>query len=221
MTKTELASYFDHIRNVKYYGTDVFLRLCEEAKQYGFCAVAGILPAVDACVENLKGSGVLYSAAIAFPTGNSTLEAKLTDIRYAVEHGADEIDYVLNLHRLADRDYDYIRKEMMEIADFCRTYGVADKAIMETCFLDDEQKRIVCEIARDAKPAFLKTSTGHGTAGASVEDVRLIKKIVGDEVKIKAAGGIRTREQAFALIEAGASRLGCSRAIEIMKEFDE
>ena len=138
----------------------------------------------------------------------------------AIEKGADEIDYVINVAELKNKNYDYIKKEMEEIVKICREAGKTSKVIFENCYLTDDEKRKVAEIAKEVKPDFIKTSTGFGTGGATVEDVKLMKSVVGDEVKVKAAGGIRDLKTALAMIEAGAERLGTSAGVAIVEEYN-
>ena len=142
-------------------------------------------------------------------------------IKDAIEKGADEIDYVINVAEVKNNNYEYIKEEMEQIVAVCRKAGVISKVIFENCYLTDEEKTKVAEIAKEVKPDFIKTSTGFGTGGAAVEDVRLMKSVVGDTVKVKAAGGIRDLKTALDMIEAGAERLGTSAGVEIIKEMQE
>ena len=148
------------------------------------------------------------------------MECKIFETKDAIEKGADEIDYVINVAELKNKNYDYIKKEMEEIVKICREAGKTSKVIFENCYLTDDEKRKVAEIAKEVKPDFIKTSTGFGTGGATVEDVKLMKSVVGDEVKVKAAGGIRDLKTALAMIEAGAERLGISAGVAIVEEYN-
>ena len=172
------------------------------------------------CKKKLEGSPVHVGAAIGFPLGQTTLECKIFETKDAIEKGADEIDYVINVAELKNKNYDYIKKEMEEIVKICREAGKTSKVIFENCYLTDDEKRKVAEIAKEVKPDFIKTSTGFGTGGATVEDVKLMKSVVGDEVKVKAAGGIRDLKTALAMIEAGAERLGTSAGVAIVEEYN-
>lgn len=197
-----------------------FEKLCDEAKKYNFKMVA-INPAQTVrCKKKLEGSPVHVGAAIGFPLGQTTLECKIFETKDAIEKGADEIDYVINVAELKNKNYDYIKKEMEEIVKICREAGKTSKVIFENCYLTDDEKRKVAEIAKEVKPDFIKTSTGFGTGGATVEDVKLMKSVVGDEVKVKAAGGIRDLKTALAMIEAGAERLGTSAGVAIVEEYN-
>ena len=153
--------------------------------------------------------------------GQTTIECKVFETKDAIEKGADEIDYVINVAELKNKNYDYIRTEMEQIVAVCREAKVLIKVIFENCYLTDDEKRKVAEIAKEVKPDFIKTSTGFGTGGATIEDVKLMKSVVGDEVKVKAAGGIRDLKTALAMVEAGAERLGTSAGVAIMEDFKE
>ena len=220
VTVEQLANMIDHT-NLKAFADDAALeKLCDEAKKYNFKMVA-INPAQTVrCKKKLEGSPVHVGAAIGFPLGQTTLECKIFETKDAIEKGADEIDYVINVAELKNKNYDYIKKEMEEIVKICREAGKTSKVIFENCYLTDDEKRKVAEIAKEVKPDFIKTSTGFGTGGATVEDVKLMKSVVGDEVKVKAAGGIRDLKTALAMIEAGAERLGTSAGVAIVEEYN-
>lgn len=220
VTVEQLAKMIDHT-NLKAFADDAaFEKLCDEAKKYNFKMVA-INPAQTVrCKKKLEGSPVHVGAAIGFPLGQTTLECKIFETKDAIEKGADEIDYVINVAELKNKNYDYIKKEMEEIVKICREAGKTSKVIFENCYLTDDEKRKVAEIAKEVKPDFIKTSTGFGTGGATVEDVKLMKSVVGDEVKVKAAGGIRDLKTALAMIEAGAERLGTSAGVAIVEEYN-
>lgn len=220
VTVEQLANMIDHT-NLKAFADDAaFEKLCDEAKKYNFKMVA-INPAQTVrCKKKLEGSPVHVGAAIGFPLGQTTLECKIFETKDAIEKGADEIDYVINVAELKNKNYDYIKKEMEEIVKICREAGKTSKVIFENCYLTDDEKRKVAEIAKEVKPDFIKTSTGFGTSGATVEDVKLMKSVVGDEVKVKAAGGIRDLKTALAMIEAGAERLGTSAGVAIVEEYN-
>lgn len=219
ISEKELAGMVDHT-NLKAYADDAaFQKLCDEARNYHFKMVA-INPAqVVRCKEKLSGCPVHVGAAIGFPLGQTTLECKLFETRDAIEKGADEIDYVINIAELKNGNYDYIRKEMEEIVKICREANIISKVIFENCYLTDNEKRKVAEIAKEVKPDYIKTSTGFGTGGATVKDVALMKSVVGDKVKVKAAGGIRDLKTALAMVEAGAERLGTSEGVEIIEAY--
>ena len=220
MEKKDLAQMIDHTQLRAYAVKEDFEKLCTEAKDYGFKMVAINSYPVEICSELLKGTGVHVGAAIGFPLGQTTIENKVHETKQAIEQGADEIDYVINLGRLKDKDYDYLEREMKEIVSACKEKGILSKVIFENCYLTEDEKKKMCEIALRVKPDFIKTSTGFGTGGATLEDVKLMKSIVKDEVKVKAAGGIRDLETFLAMVEAGAERIGTSAGIEIINEFE-
>ena len=221
MEKKDLAQMVDHTQLRAYAVKEDFEKLCKEAADYGFKMVAINSYPVELCSELLKGTGVHVGAAIGFPLGQTTIENKVHETKQAIENGADEIDYVINIGRLKEKDYDYIEREMTEIVKACREKNILSKVIFENCYLTDDEKIKVSEIAAKVKPDFIKTSTGFGTGGATLEDVKLMKSIVKDEVKVKAAGGIRDLDTFLAMVEAGAERIGTSAGIEIMNEYDK
>lgn len=221
MTAQELAAYFDHTQLRAYATEEDFKKLCAEAAEYGFKMVA-INPApVALCRELLSKTGVHVGAAISFPLGQETLATKVQSTEDAIKNGCDEIDYVINIGKVKEKDYDYIKSEMEAIVSVCRQHHVLSKVIFENCYLEHEEIEELARIAREVKPDFIKTSTGFGTGGATSEDVKLMKETVGSEVKVKAAGGIRSLKDAFDMIEAGAERLGSTASVKIMEEFME
>lgn len=156
---------------------------------------------------------------LAFHWGKLHLLLKFFEVKDAIKNGAEEIDYVINIGELKAGNLAYIEQEMKKIVAACRAENSLSKVILENCYLTDEEKISVCEIAKKINPDFVKTSTGFGTGGATVEDVKLMKETVGAEVKVKAAGGIRDFATAKAMIEAGAERLGTSSGLQIVNEY--
>ena len=221
MNADQLAQYFDHTQ-LRAYATDAdFETLCAESKKYHFRMVA-INPApVRLCKRLLAGTDIHVGAAIGFPLGQSTREIKKLEAENALENGADEIDYVVNLTRLKEKDYTFIEKEMEGIVETCRARGAISKVIFENCYLTQKEKIALCDIARSIRPDFVKTSTGFGTGGATREDVALYAKHVGPNVKIKAAGGIANLQDAEDFINLGASRLGTSRIVKAVKAMEK
>lgn len=159
---------------------------------------------------------VKIAAVVGFPLGAMAKEAKVFEAKKAIEDGASEIDMVINIGRLKDKEYDYVESEIREIKEAIGENIL--KVIIETCLLTDEEKVKACELSVAAGADFVKTSTGFSTGGATVTDVKLMADTVGDKAKVKASGGIHTREEALALIDAGASRIGASKSIDICKE---
>lgn len=198
---------------------DTFEQYVEKALKYNFRCVFANLQEYETGRAMLEDSDIILAGAIDFPQGTMALAEKLARFEEYAACGFTEIDYVLNQRSIENRDFDAIEREMTTIADFCRAHGITDKVIVEMCKLDgdDAAKRRVCEIALEAKPGFLKTSTGRSFGGAKLEDVRLMHEVLGDAVAIKAAGGIHNYEEACAFIEAGASALGASAGIAIVE----
>ena len=215
----ELANMVDHTLLKADAQKAGFKKLCQEADEYGFKMVAINSAPVSLCKELLKESPVHVGAAIGFPLGQTTIATKVFEVTDAIKNGADEIDYVINIGELKEGNLAYIEQEMKEIVAVCQAENILSKVILENCYLTDEEKIAVCEIAKRVKPTFVKTSTGFGTGGATIEDVKLMKETVGTEVKVKAAGGIRDFATAKAMVEAGAERLGTSSGIKIINEY--
>lgn len=221
MTKEELARIFDHTFLKAYASRDDFIQLCNEAKSIGAAMVAINSEPVKLCKELLQGTNIHVGAAISFPLGQTTLDIKLAETKQAIDDGADEIDYVVNIGKAKMHDWNYIEQEMRSIVELCHENQVICKVIFENCYLTKEEIVKIAEIAKEVKPDYIKTSTGFGTSGATVEDVRLMKETVGNEVKVKAAGGIRDWKTCQAMIEAGASRIGTSSSLKILEEFQQ
>ena len=219
LTKEKLCKMFDHTFLKAYATRADFEKLCSEAREYGFGMVAINSYPVKLCKQLLEGTNVHVGAAIGFPLGQTTIEAKCLETELAIKDGADEIDYVLNIGKVKEHDYDYIKEEMIRMVEIARKHNKIVKVIFENCYLEKEEIREVAKIAREVKPDYIKTSTGFGTSGATIEDVKLMKETVGDEVKVKAAGGIRDYSTCKAMIEAGAERIGTSASVKILEEF--
>lgn len=214
----DIAKYIDHT-NLKPYATkEDIIKLCEEAKKYGFYAVCVNPYRVKLAKEQLEGTDIKVASVIGFPLGATPTEVKVFEAKKALEDGADELDMVINIGALKDKDYEYVKNDIAEVVKVAHEKGAVVKVIIETCYLTDEEKEIACKLAMEAGADFVKTSTGFGTGGATVEDVRLMRRIVGDKLGVKAAGGIRTYEQAMAMIEAGANRIGTSSGVKIVEE---
>ena len=221
MTKEELARIFDHTFLKAYASRDDFIQLCNEAKSIGAAMVAINSEPVKLCKELLQGTNIHVGAAISFPLGQTTLDIKLAETKQAIDDGADEIDYVINIGKAKMHDWNYIEQEMRSIVELCHENQVICKVIFENCYLTKDEIKHIAFIAKQVKPDYIKTSTGFGTSGATVEDVRLMKETVGNEVKVKAAGGIRDWKTCQAMIEAGASRIGTSSSLKILEEFQQ
>ena len=220
MKKEYLAKMFDHTYLKAFASKKDMEKLCQEAKMINCKMVAINSCQTKLCKQLLKDIDIHVGAAISFPLGQTTIETKLFETKDAIENGADEIDYVVNLTKVKDHDFDYIEDEMRQITKLCHDNKVICKVIFENCYLEKEEIIKLSEIALKVKPDFIKTSTGFGTSGAKVEDVALMKSIVKDEVMVKAAGGIRDLETCMAMIKAGASRIGTSSSLKILEELD-
>lgn len=219
MTVAELAKYFDHTLLKPFATEEEFAVLCGEAREHGFMMVAINSAPVALCKRLLQESGVHVGAAISFPLGQTSIAVKCFETEQAVAEGADEIDYVINLGKVKEGNFAYIEEEMRAIVAICRKAGVCSKVIFETCFLTKEEIAKIAAMAKEVKPDFIKTSTGFGTGGALVEDVALMKSVVGDAVKVKASGGVRDLAACMAMIEAGAERIGSSSSVAILEEY--
>ncbi len=210
-----MNSYIDYT-NVKAYATkEDIKKLCEEAKENHFATVCVNPCYVELAASLLKDSTVLVSTVIGFPLGASTTMTKSYEAISAIEAGADEIDMVINIGALKDKDYEYVKNEIEEIRDSIDGHTL--KVIIETCYLTEEEIIKMTEICNQTFVHFIKTSTGFGPRGASIEDVELINKYKNDVLEIKASGGIDTYKKASAYIEKGVTRIGTSHGVEIMK----
>ena len=212
-----IAKYIDHT-NLKSYATkEDIIKLCEEAKKYGFYAVCVNPYRVKLAKEHLKGTDIKVASVIGFPLGATPTEVKVFEAKKALENGADELDMVINIGALKDKNYEYVKKDIEDVTKVAHEKGAIVKVIIETCYLSEEEKEIACKLAMEAGADFVKTSTGFGTGGATIEDVKLMRKVVGDKLGVKAAGGIRTYEEALAMINAGANRIGTSSGVKIIE----
>jgi deoxyribose-phosphate aldolase len=219
LTPERLAAMIDHTF-LKSFGTARDIeKLCDEAREYRFAMVA-INPAeVDNCVRLLRGSDVRVGSAIGFPLGQNTCAVKLYETKDAIDRGAGEIDMVINIRALQSGDVALVQSEIEAMASVCRRAGVISKVILETCYLTDTEKQLVCQMSVASGVDFVKTSTGFGTRGATVEDVRLMRSTVGPAMGVKASGGIRTLESMRAMIAAGATRIGTSAGVALVEEL--
>lgn len=211
----ELASYIDHTLLACEATPSDVLRICREALEHRFRSVCVAGRHVARAAEALAGSDVLVCAVVGFPLGSSASASKAFEAAAAVRDGAGELDMVLSVGELLDGRDEAVRGDIEAVVD--AALGRPVKVILETCLLDEARKRRGCELALEAGAAFVKTSTGFSTGGATLEDVRLLRSVVGDRAGVKASGGIRDAATAFAMIEAGATRLGCSSSVAIVR----
>ncbi len=211
----KLNKYIDHTLLKADATKEQITKLCAEAKEHDFASVCVNTSYVPLCAELLKGSDVKVCCVVGFPLGAMDTVSKAFEAKTAVSNGAGEVDMVINIGALKDKDYEYVTKDIEAVVNASKPAIV--KVIIETCLLTDEEKVEACKCAMQANAEFVKTSTGFSTAGATVEDVALMRKTVGTVCKVKAAGGIRSYEDAMKMIDAGADRLGCSAGIKIVE----
>lgn len=210
--KKTLAAAIDHTLLKPEACAEDIRRVCQEAREHSFAAVCVNSRWIPLVKAQLAGSMVKPCSVVGFPLGASAASA--AEARIAIAAGAQEVDMVLSVGDALAGDWDAVRTGISDVFNACE--GTALKVILETCLLGDEQKRMACEICCDIGVAFVKTSTGFSTGGATLEDVALMRGVVGPEMGVKASGGIRDRETAIAMLEAGASRLGCSSGVAIV-----
>ena len=216
-TIDDFARLIDHTNLHADATEDDMKKLCAEAKKYHFKMVAINQVQSHFCAEQLKETDIDTGAAISFPLGQTTVACKLAETEDALKNGANEIDYVVNLTQVRAHNWAYIEDEMQKMVNLCHQHQVPCKVIFETCYLTKAEIKQLALVAKKVKPDFIKTSTGFGTAGATVANVRLMKETVGPDVKVKAAGGIRNTDDFLAMIAAGAERIGTSSGVKIIE----
>lgn len=194
--------------------------LCEEAVQYGFHSVCVNSSFVYYCTELLKDSDVKVCTVIGFPLGAMSTAGKAAEAQAAVADGAEELDMVIHVGMIKSGDWDYVKQDIASVVEAAGDKAVV-KVILETCLLTDEEKRKACMICKEAGTSFVKTSTGFSNGGATVKDVALMREAVGSDMGVKASGGIRSFQDARAMVEAGADRIGASSGIAIIREQKE
>jgi deoxyribose-phosphate aldolase len=217
MTDWNLPELIDHtVLRPDATRTDM-LRLCREAREQGFPVIFVPPCYVDEAVAAVAGTAIRIGIPIGFPLGGHTTRTKVAEATEAVARGARVLDMVLNVSRLKSGDEDYVRQDIAEVVQATPT--VEHKVILETCYLTMQEKLAACRLAVEAGADYVKTSTGFGPAGATVEDVRLMKQAVAGRAKVKASGGIRDWKSALAMLEAGADRIGTSASLKILEEW--
>lgn len=192
-----------------------FEKLCSEAKEYGFASVCVNPANVAFCAEQLKDSKIPVCTVIGFPLGATTTLAKFAEVKHGIRDGATEFDMVINIGALKDRNYETVHTDIYSVVKAAA--GNIVKVIIETCLLTDDEKIAACTIAKKAGAHFVKTSTGFSTGGATVDDIKLMRETVGDEMGVKASGGIKTLADVEAMVNAGATRIGASSGVEIVR----
>lgn len=199
------------------------ISLCRDSVKYGFGCVIVSPSYVKTAVEALKNSEVKVGTVVGFPLGFQLTDVKVLEAHKALTMGAREIDMVMNIGAFKSGEYGFVEDDIKAVVKAAKNFSsnIIVKVIIETCYLTDEEKDVACRLVMNAGADFVKTSTGFGPAGATVHDVKLIRRIVGEKLKIKAAGGIRSLEQALKLLDAGADRLGASAGVKIVEELLE
>jgi deoxyribose-phosphate aldolase len=211
-----LNQYIDHTLLKPEVTEDQVVTLCEEAKEYEFAAVCVNSVWVAKCAEELKGTAVKVATVVGFPLGASTSSTKSHEAKEAIYHGAAEIDMVMNIGALKSGDTDLVKKDIAEVVKATSDKAIV-KVILETGVLSQDEIKLACELAVQAGAHYVKTSTGFGPGGAEVSNITLMRKIVGPDIGVKASGGIRDQETALAMIQAGATRIGASAGIAIVR----
>lgn len=217
ITKEQLSNMIDHSLLKPNATREQLVKLCEEAMEYRFKAVCVNPIHVAEAAQLLKGSKVLVCSVVVFPFGTHSHKTKSFETKEVIRLGAQEIDMVIRVGALKDGKDREVLEDIQSVVQAAKGHPV--KVILETCYLTDQEKILGCKLSIEAGASFVKTSTGFAEAGAKVEDVRLMRETVGKDFGVKAAGGIRTLEDALKMIEAGANRLGASASVAIMKAF--
>ncbi len=218
-TAAELAQMIDHTLLKPEATPSQIDKLCAEARQYGFASVCVNPVYVHHCAKALRGSKVKVSTVIGFPLGANASETKVFEAAKAIQDGATELDMVINIGALKTGDLAQVRADIRQVVMAAHASGALVKVIIEACLLTDEEKVTACKLAQQAGAHYVKTSTGFSTGGATPEDVTLMRRTVGPEMGVKAAGGVRTLADAQRMIDAGASRLGASAGVKILLEM--
>lgn len=215
----EIAGMIDHSL-LKPYLTDKEIEEgCRIADEYKTASVCVRPCDVKRAVEILKDSPVLVTSVIGFPHGTTTVQTKVFEAKEAIDNGAVELDVVLNIGKLKSKDYDYVKEDLKAVTEIAHENNVVVKAIFENCYLDDDEKISACEICNEIGVDYVKTSTGFGTGGAEDKDLKLMRENTDPEIKLKAAGGIRTLERAIEVKKMGCSRLGATATVGILERL--
>lgn len=216
----EFNKYFDHTLLKADATESQIMNICHEAVEYNFASVCVNSCNVRMCVKALQLSDVNVATVVGFPLGAMSTVGKVSETTQALNDGASEIDTVINIGALKDGRYSLIKNELKQLVDVCHASGAILKVIIETCLLTEDEKIAACKLVSDSGADYIKTSTGFSTGGATIDDIKLMKTNIAPNVRIKAAGGIRTLQDAKSFITAGASRLGCSASVNIMNEYN-
>lgn len=212
--RQNIANMIDHTVLKAFSSKEDVIKVCKEAKEHGFFSVCINPTHIELAKQELEGSKVKVCTVIGFPLGANTSEVKAFETKDSIAKGAHEVDMVINIGALKDKNYDLVYKDIKAVVDAANKEALV-KVIIETCYLTDEEKKIACELSVKAGADYVKTSTGFGTGGSTPEDIKLMRDVVGPNVGVKASGGVRTTEDALKVIDAGASRIGASASISI------
>lgn len=212
----DLVKYIDHTILAPNATEEQVEKIISEALEYGFASVCINPYWVKKVAQGLADSDVKVCTVIGFPLGANKTSIKVSEAKEAIADGADELDMVINIGELKAKHYDVVKADIKAVVDVCHAESKLVKVIIEACLLTDEEKIKACELSKEAGADYVKTSTGFSTGGATVADIELMRKTVGPDIGVKASGGIHSKEEALALIEAGASRLGASAGVKIV-----
>jgi deoxyribose-phosphate aldolase len=212
----DFASYIDHTLLRPDATRTQIRKLCDEARTHNFASVCINPFYVPQATKELKGSRVKVCTVVGFPLGCTPTGTKVAETKWALEHGAQEIDMVMNIAAAKNGEWDVVEKDIQMLAEVCHKSGAILKVILETCLLNEEEKIKACQVSWAAGADFVKTSTGFSTSGATIEDVLLMRKVVGENLGVKASGGVRDAATAEAMIKAGATRLGTSSGVQLV-----
>lgn len=214
-----IATMIDHTILKPETTKEMVKKVCDEAREYNFASVCVNPYYVSFVKSQLEGSRVKVTSVIGFPLGSSTKEVKAFEAKNAIENGADELDMVINIGALKNKEYDIVKEDIEAVVNAAKGNALV-KVIIETCLLTDEEKEIACKLSVEAGADYVKTSTGFSTGGATVEDIKLMRRTVGPDIGVKASGGIRDSKKAKEMIDSGASRVGASSSVEIVKGLE-
>ncbi|SCG83189.1 deoxyribose-phosphate aldolase [Proteiniborus sp. DW1] len=215
----KIASMIDHTILKPETTKEMVRKVCDEAKEYKFASVCVNPYYVSFVKEQLQGTQVKVTSVIGFPLGSTTKEVKAFEAKDAIENGADELDMVINIGALKNKEYDIVKQDIEAVVNVAKGKALV-KVIIETSLLTDEEKEIACRLSVEAGADYVKTSTGFSTGGATVEDIKLMRRVVGPDIGVKASGGIRDSKKVNEMIGAGASRIGASSSVEIVKGLE-
>ncbi|HOJ01902.1 MAG TPA: deoxyribose-phosphate aldolase [Anaerolineaceae bacterium] len=217
----EMAGKIDHTLLKPEATREEISQLCFEARKFNFASVCVNPTHAKLCKSLLRGSSVKVCTVIGFPLGATTPEVKVFETRQAIEDGAEEVDMVINIGGLKDKNYELVARDICGVVKEAHAHDALVKVILETALLTDEEKKIACLLVKEAGAEYVKTSTGFSRGGATVEDVALMRRTVGPLMGVKAAGGVRTREDFEKMVSAGATRIGASAGVKIVKGDSE